>query len=381
MDESIHGVVLGVDIGGANIKYSWTDFSSEDTEQPSPRDQSANTIFPMWKLHHELSRQLITDLARHQNENLIACVITMTGELADCFFDRQQGVKHIVDHVEVAFSKLRFPQPVYYCTDGHFRTAAQRDGSEMLMAASNWHGLAQYVAQHHCQDGLLIDVGSTTTDLIPIRGGGVVTQAKTDFDRLTEGSLIYLGGERTSLAMLVDTLQFRGHSIPVMREHFATMTDVRLLLGMLPESESDGDTADGKPRTKMHSINRIARLLGLSFEDLEQSEAVDLAQQIHDTAKAIILEKIRQLTEAYALPKCLVLSGHNDDLISATGKWKTISLREILGTSVSRNAPAFAVASLLAAEIEQKEDRIRKPDLDRVIFEHPVIPEHERKRG
>ena len=148
---------------------------------------------------------------------------------------------------------------------------------------------------------------------------------------------------------------------------------------MLPESVSDGDTADGKPRTKMHSINRIARLLGLSFEDLEQSEAVDLAQQIHDTAKAIILEKIRQLTEAYALPKCLVLSGHNDDLISATGKWKTISLREILGTSVSRNAPAFAVASLLAAEIEQKEDRIRKPDLDRVIFEHPVIPEHERK--
>ena len=102
MDESIHGVVLS-GYWGANIKYSWTDFSSEDTEQPSPRDRSANTIFPMWKLHHELSRQLITDLARHQNEG-DACVITMTGELADCF-----SIANRVLSTLLIMSRLHFP--------------------------------------------------------------------------------------------------------------------------------------------------------------------------------------------------------------------------------------------------------------------------------
>ena len=115
---------------------------------------------------------------------LTACGITMTGELADCFFDRVSGVKHIVNQVSQAFERLALDSPLFYAVDGGFLTAEASRGAETLLAASNWHALGSFVARTQTKDCYLIDIGSTTADLIPIAGGTVATSATTDFERL-----------------------------------------------------------------------------------------------------------------------------------------------------------------------------------------------------
>lgn len=355
MRDTPPAAVLGIDIGGANIKYALIDRNEFLDSEHTISDQilaAPSVIFPMWKLHQQLSEQLVNDLSKMPISNLIGCGITMTGELADCFFDREQGVTQIVQHVKTACDTLHLPRPLFYAVDGRFRTSIECLGHEDLLAASNWHGLAQYLASTCFPDGTLIDIGSTTTDIIPIRHGKVVTSARTDFDRLCEGSLVYVGGERSSVSMVVDSLEYQGHCCPVMREHFATTKDIRVILGLMPESDDDYDTADGKPRTLRYSTNRLARVIGRSGREITKDDSIHLARQIHQTVQARIQDGLRQVENLYGTTEKYLISGHNDDLVPFDGDSPRQYLRDVIGVQGSRNAPAVAVAGLLSKTLD-----------------------------
>ena len=51
---------------------------------------------------------------------IAALTITMTGELADCFADRAEGVRHIVSHACEAAARLKIEEVVFYGVDGRF---------------------------------------------------------------------------------------------------------------------------------------------------------------------------------------------------------------------------------------------------------------------
>lgn len=357
MTESLSSAVLGIDIGGANIKYALIDAKAFPKDGSTISDQtlSAPSVnFPMWKLHRKLSEQLVSDLSQYSSANVIGCGITMTGELADCFFDRKEGVTEIVQQAFLACKQLQFPDPLYYGVNGKFHLHQECDGQENLLAASNWHGLAQYVGSTGFSNGLLIDIGSTTTDLIPIRQGRVATSAKTDFDRLCEGSLVYLGGERTSVSMIVDSLLHLGYRCPVMREHFATMKDVRVILGMRQGEEEDCDTADGKPSTIPYAMNRLARIIGCSGREITSEDAMHLARQIHEAAKKQILDGLKKVETHFGVLGQYLVSGHNDDLVPISQPATHKYLSEIIGTQGARNAPAVAIAGLLLQVLKTK---------------------------
>lgn len=352
MNNNNQATVLGIDVGGANLKYAVVAADQDHQKAGMSESErfvmlSKSTPFPMWNESHRLANQIAHDLAEIKRDSVIACAITMTGELADCFFDRLTGVRHICDHVDQACNELDLPKPNYYCVDGVFRDRENHSGYEELLAASNWHALAKDVAETHCDDGLLLDIGSTTTDLIPIRHGKVATSATTDFDRLAEGSLVYIGGERTSAAMILDHLEYRGQNIVIMREHFATIADARLVLNLISESPHERNTPDGQPLTLQHSVNRLARLIGLSYQDLNLSEAKHLARQIHEAAKEKINEGLLKLTQEYGPTNRFVISGHNDDMLALPSSAELITLREFIDEDGARAAPAVAIARLL----------------------------------
>ena len=62
----------------------------------------------------------------------------------------------------------------------------------LSVAAANWAATARAVAMHH-PDALLVDIGTTTTDLVPIVGGEVVAVGHTDPERLMSAELLYTG--------------------------------------------------------------------------------------------------------------------------------------------------------------------------------------------
>ena len=71
--------VLGLDIGGANLKAAHS-------------DGSARAIaFPLWKHPERLTAELATLCATMPPNDLLA--VTMTGELCDCFETRAPACK------------------------------------------------------------------------------------------------------------------------------------------------------------------------------------------------------------------------------------------------------------------------------------------------
>src|SRR6185503_8193489 len=81
-------------------------------------------------------------------------------------------------------------------TDGHFGSADQARADPLRVAAANWAATAHLVAKT-TPTCVLIDIGSTTTDIIPIIDGRVAVSGRTDPDRLASGELVYTGALRT----------------------------------------------------------------------------------------------------------------------------------------------------------------------------------------
>ena len=320
--------VIGVDIGGANIKYY------------STCGRSLAYNFALWKYSKSLDKKLIADLQGFDVVRTLA--VTMTGELADCFSDREVGVKHIVDSVMSAASRLSIDQVWFYGVDGGFYDSKQAKSMPDTVAAANWHALASLVARQFPIATTLVDIGSTTTDIIPLAGRRVATKAQTDHDRLVEGSLVYVGCRRTPLCSLVNQLQFQGVACEVMNEMFATIDDARLLLGRTLPDCDDTDTADSQPRTAENAAIRLARMIGLDRRTVTIEGAVDLAAQVVQAAEARIHAAFRRLHRDGPV----VIAGHGADLLNLGSPQVLISLADHWGESVSRVAPSYAVASL-----------------------------------
>ena len=126
----------------------------------------------------------------------------ITGELADCFSTKREGISSLTATVKRAFSC-----PVYFWGASGF---AWTDPLEL--AAANWSASAALMARE-IGDCLFVDMGSTTTDLIPIKGE--VLAAKTDFLRLAAGDLVYMGMLRTRLDALLPQAHIRGQRVPL----------------------------------------------------------------------------------------------------------------------------------------------------------------------
>ncbi|MEM1226261.1 MAG: hydantoinase/oxoprolinase family protein [Planctomycetota bacterium] len=333
---------VGVDVGGANLKYYF-----------GPSRRSVETVFPMWKQPDQLADQLTADLQIVDGHPPWA--VTMTGELADCFRDRQDGVQHIVGHVMEAARRLGTRDVRFYGTDGSFHDGDHAVSIPNTIAAANWHALASAVGCTIASDALLLDVGSTTTDLIPIRGGQVDTHSKTDYERLRDGSLVYVGCRRTPVCGLVDELEVAGQSVPIMNEWFATVDDAVLWAGHTTPEPSDCETADGRSRTRDNASRRLAKMIGCDVDDLNESDFDAISEQIIRAARDRItsaVERIQARDCPHHESRSLVVSGHGNVLTDAiSGQWgsSVVSLSDELGSDVSRCAPSWAVVTMFLA--------------------------------
>lgn len=254
---------IGLDIGGANIKAA---------------DNYGNALsveFPMWQKPDQLQAELqsvLNRFDRYKEEGPKVLAVTMTGELADCFERKSDGVKHIVDAVLTAAKET---PAFFWQTPGEFVDAETAVEFPKLTAAANWHALATWAGRmvpDGC--GLLVDIGSTTTDIIPIQNGIPMPTGRTDLERLASQELVYLGGKRTPLCAVHQVMKLNGEMFHPAAEFFATTHDLFLLTGDFPEQPENNSTADNRPATREYAARRIARMLcsdesEISLQDVE----------------------------------------------------------------------------------------------------------------
>ena len=307
---------LGLDIGGANLKAATAVL------------RAVSMPFALWKHPEQLPAALGDLVKRFPEADEFA--VTMTGELCDCYETKREGVNAILDAVQ----HVAAGRPVRIWTvGGRFVSVEDARKNHLEAAASNWHALATFAGRFApAGPALLVDMGSTTTDIIPQIDGVPRAKGRTDWERLLTGELVYRGVGRTPIhAVLTEK---------VCAELFATTQDVFVVLGQLPENTTNRDTADGRPLTRDKSLARLARMLGGDCETLSEATILDFAQRVrnhllHDLGKAVWKHEAATI----------IASGAGEFLIRQLGS-PLISLNDILGPEVSACAPAYALAVL-----------------------------------
>jgi probable H4MPT-linked C1 transfer pathway protein len=139
------------------------------------------------------------------------------------------------------------------------------------VASANWSATANWIATQ-VPEAILVDIGSTTTDIVPIVGGRVAARAADDAGRLATGELVYQGVVRTPLCGLAQRVEFGGALVNVMNEWFATTADVYRLTGELDSAHDLHPSADGGPKTEAGSRVRLARMIGRDAADASDAD-------------------------------------------------------------------------------------------------------------
>ncbi len=327
--------VLAMDIGGANLKVA------------DGCSFGRSVSFPLWRTPERLSAALSALLAETPETSRL--VATMTGELADCYATKVEGVRAIVRAlVEAAGGRaLRV-----YLTTGEFVEPERAVEQPLLAAASNWHALARFAARWCAECGLLVDIGSTTTDVIPILAGEPSPRGRTDPERLLHGELVYTGVVRSPVCSVVRTLPWRDGRCRVAQELFATTLDAYLLLGDIAEDEHDTNTADGRGATRSAAHDRLARTICADRTMFSWLDAQASAREIARSQEADLAAALWQVVERMPQqPLRIVVSGQGEFLArrvaaSVLPHVEIVSLGEQLGPALSCVAPAHALATL-----------------------------------
>jgi (4-(4-[2-(gamma-L-glutamylamino)ethyl]phenoxymethyl)furan-2-yl)methanamine synthase len=330
---------LALDIGGANLKAAHS------------AGESRSLPFELWKRPEELPRALASLARTLPPSDRVA--LTMTAELCDCYPTKAVGVRSVIDGALIAFPGQ---STLAWGIDGNFHEVEEVWENPHLAASANWLALATLAARLIPEGaGLLIDIGSTTADLIPLLDGRIDARGRTDTERLQTGELVYAGVRRTPICALAGELPFSGRPTGLMAEVFATTLDVYLTLGEIPSDPRDVSTADGRPSTADAARDRLARMVGADREGFSSDDAFAFAQ----AADEVLLDRLELASKRgiAGRPRHAVVAGSGEFLARRLAArvlepgGTMVSLEESWGPLASSAACAHALA-VLAQEWE-----------------------------
>jgi probable H4MPT-linked C1 transfer pathway protein len=255
--------MIGIDVGGANLKIV-------DNDGPHIH------YCPLWE-----GAPVTAVLDQYVNVPDEPAAVVMSGELADCFSGKPEGISFIVNAVKKAFHNARF-----YGTDGQFHESAAA-----RLAAANWLASADFLREKY-PEAVLLDVGSTTADIIPL-GRFESLKGLTDLIRLQKGYLVYTGLLRGNVATMLRSVLLDGVNTPVSSEYFAASADVHLVLGHIALSQYTSDTPDKKEKNQMASLRRLARVVCADLDEIGENGARQIAEQFWEKQRELICSQVQ----------------------------------------------------------------------------------------
>jgi (4-(4-[2-(gamma-L-glutamylamino)ethyl]phenoxymethyl)furan-2-yl)methanamine synthase len=342
--------IIGWDLGGAHLKAAGLgmDGAIHHVTQRS---------CPLW---HGLSqlRTTVRSVLEDMQISEATHAVTMTGELADVFINRAQGVRELLNIMTQQLAEaplLVYGGPVGFVSP----EAAVRDAEKV--ASANWLAAGTLIAARMAE-GLFVDIGSTSTDMLVFAGGRVDSRGYTDHQRLAYDELIYTGVVRTPVMAVTDKVASSGCWISMMAEQFATTADIYRLTGDLPQYADMLPSADGGDKTELASARRLARMQG--------RDAAAASTEWERIAKYIAECQLSRLRKACEINLSREILSPQAPLVGAgVGRFLTRALAMRLqrpfvdfgtffppeaiagGTAIADCAPAVAVALLASAHL------------------------------
>jgi len=347
--------VVGFDIGGVNTKAALLSTKKDSVKKL----KTAVEYFPIWKRGKERLPKVLEKLRKLlvNSTTLDGVGVTMTAELSDAYWNKREGVNHILDCVAEIFVDV----PIFVLSvDAKLLSVRDARRKPLRVASANWAATG-WMASQVIGDCLVVDVGSTTTSIIPIVNGRIIAEGRTDLEKLLNGELVYTGALRTNVAAIVHYIPVRGGNARVSSELFATSGDVHLLLNHIREEDYTVETADGRGKTKKDAMARLSRVVCADIDMLDGQEIVDVARFIFEKQVEQIAEGLRQVYARMKqrrkedVPVVVTGLGRNFLAKQAAGKAglnRVIDLGELLGVNAAFMSPSVGVALMVASRLE-----------------------------
>jgi (4-(4-[2-(gamma-L-glutamylamino)ethyl]phenoxymethyl)furan-2-yl)methanamine synthase len=340
--------VLGWDIGGVNIKVVQVD----RRDGRAPELASVSAPFEIQRNPAALSGTLLALAGSLGRVDGWPHAVTMTAELSQAFRTKREGVGFVLDALAAAFPSDAIR---VYTVEGRFVAPEEARARPLEVGASNWVATATLVARE-APDAILLDIGTTSTDIIPIIGGHVAARGRTDPARLLTGELVYTGAVRTPVEALVREVPLWDGRAGVSAEGFATVGDAHVWLGSLAPRDYTAPTADGRPVTRELAGERLARVVCGDREMLDE-EAIDrIARAVVEAQVELVAAGVRRVASRFPGCRSAVVTGLGDFIAAEAARRTGLEVRplaERLGAA-ARVAPAAAVGWLLADELAAK---------------------------
>jgi len=332
--------VIGWDIGGVNTKAARVsgDVTLAARNEPFEIQREPTTI----------AARLREIASRLGGEPADAHAVTMTAELSQFFRTKRDGVAYVLDAVASAFPGAR---TFAYSVDGRFLELAEARDAALVVAASNWVATAELIATI-VHDAILVDVGTTTTDIIPIADGRVAALGRTDPERLLSGELLYLGAVRTAIEAIVHHVPLHGGQAGVSAESFALSGDVHVWRGDLTAQGYTAPTPDGRPANRNFAGERLARVVCADRELLDDSDIDRIAAHVADAMIARIAASITRVRVRHPQLHTAIIAGHGAFIARGAARRAGLHIasEDLLADGQSRTVgaeAALAVARLL----------------------------------
>lgn len=262
-------IMAGFDIGGANTDCSII----EVKDNKIVNTKSSFKYLPMWKEKDNLGKCL-KELVK--DEKFDAVSVSMTAELVDGYETKKEGVMDVATKVINTFKDV----PVGFVTFNGIKDYDELKKNPLDAAAANWIGTTSLI-KFIKDDCIFIDMGSTTTDIIPIINGKECAEGHTDLERLCTGELVYTGMLRTNVATIVNELPIHGYYATVSSELFAITADVHTILGNIKDYDYSCQTVDGNNKDKTSCMRRISRVVCADLETVTEKEIQKIAEYIY----------------------------------------------------------------------------------------------------
>ncbi|MBU7024567.1 MAG: hypothetical protein HXS40_10420, partial [Theionarchaea archaeon] len=199
MDE---GPVMGIDIGGKNVKYT--------VLIPEDGKYLVNSgIIPSMFMKMELEH-ILTQLLTHVPEDTSCVGVTMSFPVG--YRDFQEGVKEVVRMLVSCPESTPVMLVDFEGNLWSLRDSLSQD--PVRFSASNFFGSA-FLASKVCDNSIMMDTGSTSTDIICIKKGCPVLLGRdtSNLKRNSTGEMTWTGIVHTLVSSLTHLVPLRGRLV------------------------------------------------------------------------------------------------------------------------------------------------------------------------
>lgn len=347
--------VLGLDIGGANTKATFLHTKSTKIIE----SKTLIEYFPFWKCGKKLP-SLLNKLKKEltNSTKLDGIGVTMTAEVSDLYNTKKEGINHILDCLVLVFRNT----PIFVLdVKGNLLTIKDALKDPLNVASANWVATGWMISQI-IKNCIIIDVGSTTTSIIPIRNGKIIVEGKNDLEKLHKGELVYTGSLRTNIATIVNQIPVFGKITKVSSELFSQSGDIHILLNNIIKEEYNVETCDGRGKTKKECGARLARVVCADTDMITEQEIIKMAKFVYlKQIDQIIcgLDQVCQRIKNKAQKKTLVVTGLGRKFLAQKAAEKIgfmdiIDMDTLIGIDKSVVSPSVGVAFMMTNKLVGK---------------------------